>query len=82
MRSVDLTPAEAARLTEKNRPMLGYMSRLEARMVNRRFHHDDPLLRAVVKVYDAMHALNVEVHYLSCESGVGRLRKDSDPNDK
>ena len=42
-------------------------------MVNRRFHPEVPLLRAVVKTYDAMHSLNVEVHYLSCESGVRLL---------
>jgi hypothetical protein len=63
MQSDDLTPAQAARLKENTRPMLGYLSRLKARMVKRRFHHEDPLLRAVVKAHDALHALNVEVHY-------------------
>ena len=54
------------------RAMLGYLCRLKKRMEKRQFPHDDKLLRAVVSGYDAMHALNVEVHYLSCESGVGR----------
>ena len=72
MESSDLTPAQAKRLKAKIGPMLGYLSRLRKRMEKRRFPHDDKLLRTVVSAYDAMHALNVEVHYLSCESGVGR----------
>ena len=72
MQSDDLTPAQAKRLKENLRPMLGYLSRLKTRMEKHRFHHEDPLLRAVVKAYDTMQALNVEVHYLSFESGVGR----------
>ena len=72
MESSDLTPAQAKRLKESIRPMLGYLSRLKKRMEKRNFPHDDMLLRAVVKAYDAMHALNVELHYLSCESGAGR----------
>ena len=37
MQCDDLTSAQAARLKEQNRPMLGYLSRLKARMVKRRF---------------------------------------------
>jgi hypothetical protein len=52
--------------------MLGYLARLKKRMEKRRFPNDDRLLLTVLKAYDAVHELNVHVHYLSCESGVGR----------
>jgi len=55
--------------------MLGYLCRLNKRMEKRNFPHDDTLLRTVVKAYGAIHALNVEVHYLSCKSGVGREQR-------
>jgi hypothetical protein len=41
------------------------------RMEQLGFTHSDPLYAAVCRAYDAMHELNVEIHYLSCESGVG-----------
>jgi len=42
-------------------------------MHKRRFPNDDLLFLTVVKAYDAIHELNVHVHYLSCSSGVGRV---------
>jgi hypothetical protein len=76
MRSDDLTPAQAQKLKEQLRPMLGYLARLKARMHKRRFPNDDKLQRLVIQAYDSMHSLNVEVHYLSCASGVGRSARD------
>jgi hypothetical protein len=52
--------------------MLGYLNRLKRRMEKRRFPSDDKLFQTVLRAYDAIHELNVHVHYLSCESGVGR----------
>ncbi len=72
MRSDDLTPAQAQALKEKLRPMLSYLGRLQRRMHKRRFPPDDKLIHLARDAYNAMHALNVEVHYLSCTSGVGR----------
>jgi hypothetical protein len=72
MRSDDITPAQAERIKVKIRPMLGYLGRLKHRMHKRRFPHDDLLFRTVLNAYDAIHELNVHVHYLSCSSGVGR----------
>lgn len=34
----------------------------------------DPMYYRVCKAYDALHALSVECHYASCESGVGKPR--------
>ena len=75
MRSDDLTPVQAQALKEKLRPMLAYLGRLEKRMHKRRFPPDDKLVHLVRDAYNAMHALNVEIHYLSCTSGVGRASK-------
>jgi len=41
------------------------------RMRKCRFPPQDELLRSTQKTYDAVHELNVPIHYLSCSSGVG-----------
>jgi hypothetical protein len=83
MRSDDLTPAQARQMKATIRPMLGYLNRLKRRMEKRRFPADDKLFQTVLRAYDAIHELNVHVHYLSCESGVGRAvpATDSRPGD-
>src|SRR3954467_4923615 len=77
MQSDDLTRQQATALKNKLRPMLDYLSRLKRRMVNRGFLSGDPLLDAVVQAENAVHALHVQVHYLSCGDVVGRRRKDT-----
>ena len=72
MQSDDLTPAQAEKLKTSPAPMLAYVNRLKKRMEKRRFPNDDRLYLSVLKAYDAIHELNVHVHYLSCESGVGQ----------
>jgi hypothetical protein len=47
-------------------------------MHKRRFPHDDQLFPTVLEAYDAIHELNVHVHYLSCSSGVGRVPPNSE----
>ena len=56
--------------------MLTYLGRLEKQMHKRHFPPDGKLQQLVRNAYNAMHALNVEVHYLSCDSGVGRPRRE------
>src|SRR5688572_4235958 len=46
-------------------PMLNYLVRLRERM-EKRFPADDPANIDVVKAYQAIHALHVRLHYLSC----------------
>jgi hypothetical protein len=46
--------------------MLAYLNRLKRRMDQRKFPHNDPLFNEVVDAADAMHKLNVSIHYLSC----------------
>jgi hypothetical protein len=81
MKCDDLTPAQAERLKQSVRPMLGYLGRLKKRMEKRRFPNDDRLFLTVLKAYDAIHELNVHVHYLSCESGVGRRPPQKEAQD-
>ena len=73
VQSADLTPEQADALKRQIRPMLVYLRRLTQRMDRRRFPSDDPLMRTALAAYDALHALHVEVHYLSCPSGVRQL---------
>jgi hypothetical protein len=79
MRSNDLTPEQARALRNKLQPMLGYLNRLKHRMRRRGFQPDDVLLGAVCRAEDAMHALHVEVHYLTCGDITGRKRTDERP---
>jgi hypothetical protein len=81
MRSDDITPAQAEQIKVRIRPMMGYLGRLKERMHRRRFPHDDLLFLTVVKAYDAIHELNVHVHYLSCSSGVGRVPPKTETQD-
>jgi hypothetical protein len=46
--------------------MLAYLNRLKKRMNDRKFPHNDPLFNQVVDAADAVHKLNVSIHYLSC----------------
>jgi hypothetical protein len=62
---------QAARVRKALFPLFNYLFRLRKRM-ERVFPPRDKLLALVSKAYDAMHALYNELHYLSCESGVGR----------
>lgn len=51
---------------------LRFLGKLRARMERLGFRPDDRLYRVTSKAYDAVHAMNVELHYLSCKSGVAR----------
>jgi len=52
--------------------MLGYLNRLRGRMDISGFPRDDQLLLKVTAARDALHKLCVEVHYMTCKTGVGR----------
>ncbi|HEX3657038.1 MAG TPA: hypothetical protein VHV55_14585 [Pirellulales bacterium] len=68
----DLTTEQAARIREALVPALGYLGRLRERMDRTGFAPDDELRGLTSAAYDAVHHLCVEMHYLSCSSGVGR----------
>jgi hypothetical protein len=54
------------------RPTLGYLYRLRDHMEKRRFPPAEKLLRLTATASEALHTLCVELHYMSCEGGVGR----------
>jgi hypothetical protein len=68
----DLTLEQAERLRAKAAEMLRYLGALNKRIQQRRFPPNDPLVIAGREAYNAMHTLHVELHFLSCEHGVGR----------
>jgi hypothetical protein len=49
-------------------------------MIKRKFLESDPLLQRVRSAHGAVHALSVELHYLSCDSGVGRPERKRKPS--
>jgi hypothetical protein len=72
MNTDDLTTDQAKQLQARIGPMLGYLYRLRSRMDKRGFPRDDELRQLVERAYESVHRLSVELHYLSCKSGVGR----------
>jgi len=72
MNSSKLTTAQAARLHRALYPHLNYLCRLRRRMELIGFPSGDPLFVLVSPAYDSLQRLSVEVHYMSCRSGVGR----------
>ena len=72
MTSDDITTTQAKRLALKTNPMQGYLFKLWRRLERRGFPTSDPLYRKVMAAYEALHTLNVEVHYMTCKRGVGR----------
>ena len=65
MRREDVTREQAEAISQKIGPMLGYLNRLKKRM-NEVFARDDSLFDEVIDAADALHRLNVSIHYLSC----------------
>ena len=75
MDSSKLRPWQAKALVSALRPTLGYLYRLRGRMESRGFPPDDNLLKLTADAYNALHALTVSLHYLSCEDAAGRKRR-------
>jgi hypothetical protein len=69
--SDDLTTEQAKQMGVVVGRHLNYLGRLQKRMQRVGFPHDDQLVVAVNKAFDATHALNVRLHYLGVASGVG-----------
>jgi hypothetical protein len=72
MKSEDLTPAQARKLHDALAPTLGFLNKLERRLIELQFDPNDPLYGLVTEAYNSLHKLSVETHYLSCVSGVAR----------
>jgi hypothetical protein len=67
-----LQPWQARKVHRALQPSVGYLYRLKARMQKVGFLDNDLLYQLVSQAYDTVHTLYIQLHYLSCESGVGR----------
>ncbi len=77
MDSDDLTTEQAQRMHESLFRLANYLHRLVVRMEKREFPPNDRLYERSKKAYDAVCSLCVEMHNLSCKSGVGMPRKEN-----
>lgn len=72
MDSSNLKTWQAERIHKRLMPTLGYLHTLHRRMDQLGFPSEhDRLYRLVQNAHDALHALCVETHYMSCGHGVG-----------
>jgi hypothetical protein len=71
-----MSPSPRRRRWEKIKkpidPALRYLSLMREQMERGGFPPGDKLFKLVCKARDAMQDLSVEVHYLSCQGGVGK----------
>lgn len=70
--SDDITTQQARELHEAFHPTLGNLTLLSERLNKLGFPPDDKLLLVVQKAQDALQHLTVELHYMSCPTGVAR----------
>jgi hypothetical protein len=70
--SADLSKEQIHRLKAQATRHLRYFNRLVDRMTRVGFPPSDSLWIGAVQARNALHALSVELHYLTCDSGVGR----------
>jgi hypothetical protein len=79
MDSHDLTPAQVAAIGARLAPYVQYLARVRRRMDARGFPHTDELLQAADRAYSKARDLSITLHYLSCQSGVGRAPRTLPP---
>jgi hypothetical protein len=70
---------QSAKINKSLQLSVSYLLRLRKRMDEKRFPADDPYYQAVCRAYDAMQALYVATHYLSCDR-VGQPRHEEGPS--
>jgi hypothetical protein len=70
--SNELTTAQAERIRDALLPHVRYLYKLKTRMEKTGFPPGDRLFRLTCTAYDSAQQLAMALHYLSCESGVGR----------
>jgi hypothetical protein len=78
MEKNDLRPWQARRVRERLALSLNYLSRLKERMERLGFTPNDSLFRAVIDAQQTMSDLCMDLHYLSCEGGVGMPDRNGD----
>jgi hypothetical protein len=71
-----LTRKQAAAFADRISRMLGFVGRCRRRLEKIGFSENGAILQAVDKTCCAMQRLHVELRYMSCESGVWRVREE------
>jgi hypothetical protein len=74
----NITPAQAQRIRDALFPGLNYLARLRRRMERLGFPPGDAMFRAVHAAEMALFDLNVALHYLGCQGGVGMAPKGTE----
>jgi hypothetical protein len=70
--SNELTTTQAERIRDALLPHVRYLYKLKTRMEKTGFPPGDRLFRLTGAAYDSAQQLAMALHYLSCESGVGK----------
>jgi hypothetical protein len=78
MDSKTISREHARRIHDALAPSLKYLHRLRRRMEQVGFPLADPLYQLVLTTCNDMQGLTMELHYLSCQGGVGRLRAEEE----
>jgi hypothetical protein len=81
MDSDKLTTEQAGRMHKSLFRLANYLCRVVKRMERTRFPPDDPLFKSARRAYDAVCSFCMDLHYLSCKSGVARKPKET-PKDE
>ena len=66
MDSNDLTRDQAAQIGARIREAMVFVGSLRERMDRRGWNPNDRLYQEAAKAYDALHGLNVSLHYIGC----------------
>jgi hypothetical protein len=72
MDSGDLTTDQAAQMRKSLFRLANYLNRVVNRMERTGFPPNDPLFQSARRAYDAVCTFSMDLHYLSCKSGVGK----------
>jgi hypothetical protein len=75
MDSTDLTPQQCQQINDRLAPIQRYLHALHERVRQNAFPPQDKVRQLVEQADNAVHALRVELHYLSVEHGVGRRER-------
>jgi hypothetical protein len=82
MDSSNLTMEQAAQMHKSLFRLANYLSRMVKRMERTGFPPNDPLFKSASRAYDAVCSVCMDLHYLSCKSGVGRPPNENRTNEE
>jgi hypothetical protein len=82
MDSDKLTTEQAGKMHKSLFRLANYLSRVVKRMERTGFPPNDPLFKSARRAYDAVCSFCVDLHYLSCKSGVGKAARQTPKDDE